>query len=190
MDQRTHRLFPRIVIVVATALLASACGGDTDSSATAPTSETASVTTAENGDSTTTTEFDDSGVELTNEKPEDEPDDTSTTEEPGESVWEEAFPDVVLAIATLQDDGTWTVAATLSSPYDSPERYADAWRVIGPDGTEYGIRELGHDHASEQPFTRSQDGIEIPDEVTTVTIQGRDQVSGWGGATFDLELSR
>ncbi len=103
---------------------------------------------------------------------------------------EELFPDVIGAMARLDGDGTWTVDATLSSPYDSPERYADAWRVVGPDGTVYGTRILAHDHASEQPFTRSHSGIEIPEDVDTVTVEGRDQVSGWGGETFQLELPR
>ncbi len=103
---------------------------------------------------------------------------------------EELFPDVINATAELDGDGTWTISATLSSPYDSPERYADAWQVIGPDGTAYGERFLTHDHAGEQPFTRSESGIEIPDDVDVVTIQGRDQVSGWGGQTFELVLSR
>lgn len=103
---------------------------------------------------------------------------------------DELFPDVVGATAQQAADGTWTFSATLSSPYDSPDRYADAWRVVGPDGTVYGIRELLHDHAAEQPFTRSQSGIVIPDEVTTVVVEGRDQISGWGGATVEVELVR
>lgn len=101
---------------------------------------------------------------------------------------EELFPDVLEATARQDADGTWTFSATLSSPYDSPERYADAWRVVGPGGEVYGIRELTHDHASEQPFTRSQSGIEIPDGVDRVTVEGRDQVSGWGGATVEVPL--
>ena len=64
------------------------------------------------------------------------------------------------------DGDTWTISATLSSPYDTPERYADAWRVVGPDGTVYGERILVHDHAGEQPFTRSESGIAIPAGVT------------------------
>lgn len=100
----------------------------------------------------------------------------------------ELFPDVLGATATETAEGVWTFSVTLSSPYDSPERYADAWRVVGPDGAVYGERILGHDHASEQPFTRSQSGIAVPDAVATVTLQGRDQVSGWGGATFELDL--
>lgn len=102
----------------------------------------------------------------------------------------ELFPDVIAASATQANDGTWTISATLSSPYDSPDRYADAWRVIGPDGAVFGERILTHDHASEQPFTRSQNGITIPSQITVVTIQGRDQRSGWGGTTFELSLGK
>ena len=102
----------------------------------------------------------------------------------------ELFPDVVAATADLGADGSWTFSATLSSPYDTPERYADAWRVIGPDGEVYGVRELAHDHQAEQPFTRSQGGIRIPDDVEVVTVQGRDQASGWGGDTVEVRLQR
>lgn len=101
---------------------------------------------------------------------------------------EDLFPDVIAAEATQDDDGTWTFAVTISSPYDSPDRYADAWRVEGPDGEVYDVRELAHDHASEQPFTRSKSGIEIPAEVTEVTVMGRDQQSGWGGETVTVTL--
>lgn len=100
------------------------------------------------------------------------------------------FPDVVEVTSVQDDDGTWTFSVTLSSPYDSPERYADAWRVLGPDGEVYGERILLHDHAGEQPFTRSQSGIEIPDGVTEVTVEGRDQISGWGGRTVTHLLRR
>lgn len=100
---------------------------------------------------------------------------------------EQEFPDVIGVEAT--DDGdSWTFAVTISSPYDTPERYADAWRVLGPDGEEYGIRVLAHDHASEQPFTRSQSGIVIPADVQVVTVQARDLANGWGGATLDYAL--
>lgn len=102
---------------------------------------------------------------------------------------EQMFPDVVGATATANGN-MWTVSATLSSPYDSPARYADAWRVVGPDGTVYGERILTHDHASEQPFTRSHSGIQIPDDISTVTVQGRDLEFGYGGGTFDLVLDR
>ncbi len=195
MDTRRHRLLPGVTIALALALVATACGSDgsEDGAATATSQASETTTTAEPADNTeadeptTTAEPDDAPdaepADETSAEPEDE-----QADEPDSS--EELFPDVIDATATLEADGTWTVNATLSSPYDTPERYADAWRVVGPDGTEYGIRVLTHDHANEQPFTRSESGISIPDDVTTVTIEGRDQISGWGGASFELALNR
>ncbi len=102
---------------------------------------------------------------------------------------DQRYPDVVDAIVR-QDGDAWAFDVTLSSPYDTPERYADGWRILAPDGTELGFRLLTHDHASEQPFTRSLDGVEIPDDVDTVTIEGRDQANGFGGETIELTLPR
>jgi len=102
---------------------------------------------------------------------------------------EEQYPDIVAVDAEFDDDnGTWSFAVTVSSPYDSPERYADGWRVLGPDDRVYGVHTLGHDHANEQPFTRRQIGVDVPDGVEAVTIEGRDQVSGFGGQTVTVEL--
>ena len=99
------------------------------------------------------------------------------------------FPDILAAQATPDGENSWRFDVTVSSPYDTPQRYADAWRVVGVDGTEYGIRELTHDHANEQPFTRSQSGIEIPANVSTVIVEGRDLANGWGGGTLEVQLT-
>ena len=96
-------------------------------------------------------------------------------------------PALLDATATAVGD-TWRFDVTISSPYDSPAQYADAWRVLDLDGTEYGIRVLTHDHAGEQPFTRSQSGIVIPDDVSTVVIGARDLVNGWSEDTYELVL--
>lgn len=99
------------------------------------------------------------------------------------------YPDIV-AVETDRDvDGSYRFDVAISSPYDSPERYADAWRVVGPDGTEYGVRILLHDHANEQPFTRSLSGVEIPDGIDSVTVEGRDLINGWGGAIIEVDLA-
>jgi hypothetical protein len=108
---------------------------------------------------------------------------------PVEDSSEQLFPDVLSVELTDAGDRIFTLAVTLSSPYDSPERYADAWRVLSPDGTVLGVRELLHDHANEQPFTRTLSGVSIPADVDEVTVQGRDQVSGWGGATVTVGVA-
>lgn len=97
-------------------------------------------------------------------------------------------PDVVGVDVTADGADSYTFSVTISSPYDSPERYADAWRVVAPDGTVLGVRELSHDHATEQPFTRTLDGVEVPEGVDTVTVEGRDLANGWGGATVEVQL--
>jgi hypothetical protein len=102
---------------------------------------------------------------------------------------DDRFPEIVGVEPTRADDGTWTFDVTVSSTYDTPERYADGWRVIGPDGTVHGEHTLTHDHANEQPFTRRQTGVAIPDDVTEVTIEGRDSVNGFGGPSVTITLA-
>ena len=143
------------------AALASGCASGTSPDAT-----------PDNGGSTTT------GAAADEATPEED-----ASADPEEN--EQRFPDVVAA--ELEPDGdAWRLSATLSSPYDTPERYADAFRALDEDGAVLGVRELAHDHANEQPFTRSLTGLEIPDEVIRITVEGRDLVHGWGGATVEL----
>lgn len=96
-------------------------------------------------------------------------------------------PDVVDVTVERTGD-TYTFTVTISSPYDTPDRYADGWRILGPDGTVYGEHTLAHDHAGEQPFTRTQTGVRIPDGVTEATVEGHDQRYGYGGATVTVPL--
>jgi hypothetical protein len=86
--------------------------------------------------------------------------------------------------------GVFAFTVTISSPYDTPLRYADGWRIIGPDGTVFGEHTLAHDHAGEQPFTRTQSGVEIPVDVDEVTVEGRDLEHGYGGTPMTVTLDR
>jgi hypothetical protein len=112
---------------------------------------------------------------------------SSRSTDSSSTVAEQRFPDVIAAVVTETDTG-WDFDVTVSSPYDTPERYADAWRVVAPDGTVLGVRELAHDHAGEQPFTRSLRGVEIPADVDAVVVEGRDLANGWGGRTVEVAL--
>lgn len=104
------------------------------------------------------------------------------------AVTEQRFPDIV-DVAVTGSAPTFSFAVTVSSPYDSPERYADAFRVRGEDGTVYGVTELTHDHATEQPFTRSLSGVTLPAGVSSVVVEGRDQANGWGGGTQTVDVT-
>lgn len=101
------------------------------------------------------------------------------------------FPEVVGATVERVGEDGFRVSATVCSAYDTAERYADAWRVRTPGGDVLGVRELLHDHAGEQPFTRSLGRtIEIPDGVDTVVVEGRDLANGWGGGTIEVAVPR
>lgn len=101
---------------------------------------------------------------------------------------EAQYPAVEDVEISVEDDDTYTLDVTISSPYDTPDRYADGWRVLDADGAELGTMRLGHDHANEQPFTRTQVGLEIPAEVAEVTVEGHDSKNGYGGATQTVDV--
>lgn len=101
-----------------------------------------------------------------------------------------AGPADMIAAEARRDGAAWTFTATVRHADAGWEHYADAWRVVGPDGTVFGVRELLHPHVDEQPFTRALPGVEIPEGVATVTVEARDSVHGWGGAAVELSLPR
>jgi N-acetylmuramoyl-L-alanine amidase len=97
------------------------------------------------------------------------------------------YPDVVAAEVSGEED-TLSFRVTISSPYDSPVRYADAFRVIGDDGAVYGVYELAQPHVGLQPFSRTIHDVEIPDGIAEVTIEARDSTYGWGGESVSLAI--
>ena len=101
---------------------------------------------------------------------------------------QQKYPDVTNAKVRSSGSNRFDFDVTLSSPYDTAQRYADAFRVKGRDGVVYGERILWHDHADEQPFTRDLYGVTIPPGVQHVVIQGRDKRFGYGGKSVELVL--
>lgn len=91
------------------------------------------------------------------------------------------------AVATVYD-GKWTFEVTLSHGDTGWDDYADGWRILLPDGTILGTRELLHPHVDEQPFTRSLAGVEVPPGVDAILIEARTNVEGWGAQRFELNL--
>lgn len=157
----TDRTRRHLTAVALAAVLLTSCGGD--------------ISPDEAADLGTATTEDETSAE------EDPPSDAEA------GIEAQRFPDVIAAELERQGDA-WRLDATLSSPYDTPDRYADAFRALSEHGTELGIRELAHDHANEQPFTRSLTGLDIPDDVARITVEGRDQEYGWGGDTVEIQV--
>jgi hypothetical protein len=106
---------------------------------------------------------------------------------PSETASDQRYPDVEnVLLDPAGPPRTYDVTVTVSSPYDSAERYADGWRVLAPDGTVLGRHTLTHDHAAEQPVTRTQPALRIPRDVRRVVVEARDSEHGYGGATVTV----
>lgn len=101
---------------------------------------------------------------------------------------EQKFAEVVAARVQAKGGDRFDFDVTIASPYDTPQRYADAFRVSGGDGTVFGERKLWHDHAGEQPFTRDLYDVSIPAGIQSVVVQARDQKYGYGGKTVEVRL--
>ena len=108
----------------------------------------------------------------------------------------EGNADVLHVRAVRDTDGTWTFHVTVEHPDTGWEDYADGWDVVTPDGTilkpdpdSQFTRTLLHPHENEQPFTRSQSSIEIPQGVTEVRVRAHDLVDGFGGQEVLVDLT-
>lgn len=88
----------------------------------------------------------------------------------------------------VREAGGWRFEVTVRHQDEGWSHYADAWRVVGPDGTVYGERTLLHPHVDEQPFTRALSGVAIPEGVDRVLIEARDSVHGWSPKIMELTL--
>jgi hypothetical protein len=107
----------------------------------------------------------------------------------------EANADVTYVRAVEDADGTWTFHVTVEHPDTGWEDYADGWDVVTPGGEVLKpdpgamfTRTLLHPHENEQPFTRSQSGITIPEGVTQVRVRAHDLVDGYGGREVVVDL--
>ena len=100
----------------------------------------------------------------------------------------EKYPDILSVKVQPRGDNHFDFDVTVSSPYDTQQRYADAFRVMSVEGVVFGERKLWHDHGDEQPFTRDLYGLFIRAGIKNVVIQGHDQKYGYGGKTVTIAL--
>lgn len=99
-----------------------------------------------------------------------------------------ADPPTINAVKAQESGGLWRFDVTLSHGDTGWDDYADGWRILDGQGNELGLRVLAHPHVNEQPFTRSLSSVRIPDGVTEVRVQARDNVGGWGGEMKTVKL--
>ena len=60
--------------------------------------------------------------------------------------------------------------------------------MLKPNPDDVFTRVLLHPHENEQPFTRSQRDIVIPEGVNVVTVRAHDSVDGFGGREVQVDL--
>lgn len=107
-----------------------------------------------------------------------------------------ANANVLFVKAKSTGDSNWTFSVTVEHPDTGWEDYADGWDVVLPDGVVIKpdldspfTRLLLHPHETEQPFTRSQSGIEIPPGIEQVIVRAHDLVDGFGGKEVIVDLT-
>jgi hypothetical protein len=113
------------------------------------------------------------------------------------SVLDQPDADVIHVRAVLGSDDKWIFHVTVAHPDTGWDDYADGWDVVTTDGVVLKVnpddpftRLLLHPHESEQPFTRSQSGITIPDGITQVRVRAHDIVTGFGGQEVYVDLEQ
>ncbi|WP_226779669.1 hypothetical protein [Oceaniglobus trochenteri] len=97
-------------------------------------------------------------------------------------------PAQVEGVTARATDAGWTFSVTLRHGDTGWDDYADGWRVELADGTVAGERPLAHPHETEQPFTRSQSGIRLPEGTDRVFIRARTSVEGWADEATPFDL--
>jgi hypothetical protein len=90
---------------------------------------------------------------------------------------------------TKNSNGNWNFDVTLIHDDTGWDHYADLWIIINPDNGEiFGSRVLAHPHVKEQPFTRSLNNVNIPENITMIEIRAKCNLHGFLGKRIRLDL--
>lgn len=96
----------------------------------------------------------------------------------------------IIDVSVTNNNGSFRFDVTLEHADSGWDHYADGWEVVSPAGDVLGKRVLAHPHVNEQPFTRSLSGVQIPQDVKTVSIRAHDSVHGYNKEMFEVDLGR
>lgn len=95
--------------------------------------------------------------------------------------------DVVKATASCEQR-VCSFAVTVKHADTGWKHYANKWDVLTMDGKVIATRILHHPHVNEQPFTRSLQGVKIPEGVNQVKIRAHDSEHTYGGETVVVDI--
>lgn len=108
--------------------------------------------------------------------------------DPEEEQMDLDYAQVLYVKAVQSDTGSWTFHTTVRHNDEGWDHYADLWQVVTEEADILGERVLLHPHDSEQPFTRSQSGISIPEQLERVFVRAKCNVHGYGGRTVTVDF--
>jgi len=119
-----------------------------------------------------------------------------TDSKPAKVANEPGDANVTEVYAKEEADGSWTFHVSVTHEDVNWYDYADGWDVVLPDGSTVKpdpfsmfTRALRHPHVEEQPFTRTQKGVILPEGVDKITIRAHDKKNGWGGKEVVVDLN-
>jgi len=98
------------------------------------------------------------------------------------------YAQVTYVTASQSSNGSWCFDTQVHHNDDGWQHYADAWQVLNQQGDVLGERVLFHPHNNEQPFTRRLCDVQIPNDVTMVTVRAKCNVHGFGGQSVVVDL--
>ena len=94
----------------------------------------------------------------------------------------------IVDVSVRKSGMIWSVSVTIRHPDTGWDHYADGWEVLDSSGVRLGYRKLMHPHVDEQPFTRSLNGLVIPDGTREIFVKPSCSKHGWSGDAVRVEL--
>lgn len=95
--------------------------------------------------------------------------------------------EIIGASAQAAGAGRYHIRVTLRHADSGWDHYANAWRVLAPNGRVLGERVLFHPHVDEQPFTRGLT-VDVPAGIIEVEIEAQDSRHGISDQRHALTL--
>jgi hypothetical protein len=114
---------------------------------------------------------------------------SATSFDPNEYSTDLNFAQVTHVNASQSADGSWCFDTSVRHNDKGWDHYADGWEVIDLEGNQLGFRLLAHPHDNEQPFTRTQCAIQIPETTTQIAVRAKCNSHGFGGKPVVVDLT-